>query len=75
MRIYNNIPALKTSISLGKVNKAKTSNLEKLSESRINMLLQDELNALNGGALPSYSCQVRISEITGLVKEVKFTRK
>ncbi len=51
------------------------SNLEKLSESRINMLLQDELNALNGGALPSYSCQVRISEITGLVKEVKFTRK
>ena len=42
MRIYNNIPALKTSISLGKVNKAKTSNLEKLSSGlRINKAADD----------------------------------
>lgn len=62
-------------ITINMNNGTNISNMEKLSDSRINSLLQEELNAVNGGGLPSYKCQVRISEITGLVKEVKFTRK
>ncbi|MBQ3422942.1 MAG: flagellin [Romboutsia sp.] len=42
MRIYNNISAIKASSSLAKVNKAKTSNLEKLSSGlRINKASDD----------------------------------
>ncbi len=62
-------------ITINMNNGTNISNMEKLSESRINQLLQNEINEQNGGPLPFYRCKVTISEITGLVKEVKFTRK
>lgn len=50
-------------------------NLEKLSEKKLNELLESDVAKQTEGKLPIYNCKVEISQNTGLVSSVKFTKK
>lgn len=59
-------------ISISKTNKL---NLEKLSENQLNGLLKEDVSKQREGKLPIYTCEVEISQITGIVNSVMFTEK
>lgn len=57
------------------ISKTNNSNLEKLSENQLNILLKEDVSRQTEGKLPMYTCQVEISQITGIVNSVRFTEK
>lgn len=62
-------------ITINMNNETNHSNLEKLSETKLNEFVKEDIRNQTEGKLPIYNCKVEISQNTGLVSIVKFTKK